>query len=68
MSKNDYYWMLVTPDRFELPMVVADTCAELASMVGKTAHNVHNAVTTAEARGSKSRYRRVLREREEKAK
>ena len=55
--------MLVSPDKYELPIAIADTCGELARMLGKTEKNVYNAVMLAEKRGSKkSRYRRVLKE------
>lgn len=58
-----YYWMLVSQDKYEWPLVIADTCGELAQMLGKTEKNVYNAVMLAEKRGSKnSRYRRVLKE------
>lgn len=32
MSEN--IWMQVTPDEYELPMLVADTANELAQMIG----------------------------------
>lgn len=58
-----YYWMLVSPDKYELPIAIADTCGELAQAIGKTEKAVYNAVTTAERRGSKrSQFRRVLKE------
>lgn len=58
-----YYWMLVSPDKYELPIAIADTCGELAQMLGKTEKSVYNAVTFAERRGSKrSQFRRVLKE------
>lgn len=58
-----YYWMLVSPDKYELQIAIADTCGELAQMLGKTEKNVYNAVMLAEKRESKnSRYRRVLKE------
>lgn len=57
--------MAVTKDRFELPIAVADSAAELADMVGKAEKTIHNAVAIAEKRGSKrTRYRRVLKEEE----
>ena len=58
-----YYWMLVSQDKYEWPLVIADTCGELAQMLGKTEKNAYNAVMLAEKRGSKnSIYRRVLKE------
>lgn len=60
---NRYYWMLVSRDKYEWPLVIADTCGELAQVIGKTEKAVYNAVTTAERRGSKnSQFRRVLKE------
>ena len=58
-----YYWMLVSQDKYEWPLVIADTCGELAMVIGKTEKAVYNAVTFAERRGSKrSQFRRVLKE------
>ncbi|MFQ9884039.1 MAG: hypothetical protein ACLRXV_13305 [Clostridium sp.] len=29
-----YYWLAVTPDKFELPMIVTETAKELALFLG----------------------------------
>lgn len=31
---GEYLWLVVTPDRYELPMAVADTAMELGRMLG----------------------------------
>lgn len=33
-------WMAVTPDKYELPMAVADTASELSLMLGLKKHGV----------------------------
>lgn len=38
-------WLKVTQDKYELPMVVADSPKELARIVGTTAHNIHSTIT-----------------------
>lgn len=32
---DKYLWLAVTPDKYELPIAVADTAAELGRMLGK---------------------------------
>ena len=34
-------WMAVTADRFELPIAVGDTAAELAGMLGRTRAQIY---------------------------
>ena len=34
MRKPEYYYLMVTKDELELPLVVADTAAELSRIVG----------------------------------
>lgn len=34
MRKNEYYWMVVTPDEYETPLAVAESSPELAEMLG----------------------------------
>lgn len=51
-----YLWLLVTKDKYELPILVADTANELAKMTGTTKNNVVSQIS----RGNKkSMYRRV---------
>ena len=33
-------WMKVTKDKYELPVAIADSCKELAEIVGKTSNTV----------------------------
>lgn len=36
-------WLQVTNDEYELPLAVADSCKELARMVGVTPQNIYEA-------------------------
>lgn len=51
-----YIWMEVTPDRYELPVAVADSLRALANLRGVTpaeiSHSVHKF-------GDRGKYRRV---------
>lgn len=38
-------YMAVTPDELELPMVVADSCAELAGIFNVKTHVVYSAIS-----------------------
>lgn len=38
-------WMMVTMDKFELPLVVADTAAELAQKCGTTENCIYSTVS-----------------------
>ena len=56
MMQGKYLWLLVTKDKYELPILVADTANELAKMTGTTKNNVVSQIS----RGNKkSMYRRV---------
>lgn len=54
-------YMLVTQDKYQLPLAVADTARELAQMVGVTESSVIACIR----RGYKSRYVRVYIDLEE---
>ena len=56
MQEKKYLWLLVTKDKYELPLAVADTANELARMTGTTKNNIVSQIS----RGNKkSMYRRV---------
>lgn len=57
-----YYWMLVSPYKYEWPLIIADTCGELAMTLGVEEGTIRSAVRQSEHRGRPSRYRRVLKE------
>lgn len=57
MDKIPVY-MLVTNDRYELPVAVEDTIYALARLVGVTESSVSKGVTRSEM-GGKSKYHRV---------
>ena len=51
--------MYVTKDKYELPLIVADTAAELARKLGILPDRVRSAYCHARQRGGKSRYVKV---------
>ena len=53
-------WLCVTPDQYELPMIVADSAKELARKAGVTAETVFSAVYRAEKYGTRSQYIRIV--------
>lgn len=56
----EYIWMLVTTDKYELPLAVAGSAKELGEMIGeKNYQNILSAVSHAKYRKNKSKYVRV---------
>lgn len=53
-------YMLVTQDKYELPLVVADSVAELAKLTGQKRSSVASAISHAKKKGFNSRYIRVI--------
>lgn len=51
--------MCVTKDEFELPVCIADTAAELASLCGVSVHTVNSSIHRAKKGLYKSRFVRV---------
>lgn len=52
-------WMQVTKDKYELPVAIADSCKELAEIVGKTSNTVSSSITHSKERGNWTPYRKV---------
>ena len=52
-------YMLVTQDEYELPMIVEDTCVDLARKAEVTLATVHNSTSRRKLYGSKTRFVRV---------
>lgn len=55
MRTQQYLWMAVTADEYELPLVIEDTAAALARRLGVS----ENTVRTVEYRGKNERYRKT---------
>lgn len=51
--------MLVTTDKYELPLIVADSIAELAREIGRTPTDLYSAMSRARKRGGRCKYVRV---------
>ena len=53
-------WMLVTEDKYELPLVIADSAAELARLTHRSQQTIRGAVSRCETgKRKRCRYRRV---------
>ena len=52
-------WMKVTNDKYELPLVIADSSRELAKKLGLSKDSVSSAISKAKRRGTKSQYVKV---------
>ena len=59
-QKEQYVWLLITTDKYELPLAIADTAVELAGMLGVSPHSVssyYSKYTTGKQKNCK--YRKV---------
>lgn len=54
-----HVFMMITKDRYELPLAVADTRRELGRMLGVSPVTIANSITRARNNGQKSQYIRV---------
>ena len=63
MAKSNYFWVACTKDELELPLIVAETCVELAEKIGVTYSSIINA--TRRNGGSKKYIIRKVEEIEE---
>lgn len=57
--KPKYVWMLVSNDKYELPLYVADTAQELADILGIPVINVTSAMSHARRRGNNCKYKKI---------
>ncbi len=55
----DHVFMMVTKDKYELPVAVADTRKELGKILGVSPVTIANSITRARNNGQKSQYIRV---------
>ena len=56
---NEYVYLKVTHDKYELPLAVARTQAELALILGITENNIASSMSHARNQGKWSPYRKV---------
>lgn len=54
-----YIYMLITKDKYELPLAVANTKKELGDMVGVSPVTIANSIARSRRDGHKSKYVRV---------
>lgn len=54
-------YVAVTPDEYELPMIVADSAAELARRCGCKVHQVQNGITRNKHRQGRKFYNKATR-------
>ena len=57
--KQNSIYMLVTNDKYELPIVIADTLAELANKIGVRKNVISSAISHSKKKGFKSVYVKV---------
>lgn len=55
-------WMLVTKDKYELPLVVADSAGELGQMIGKSRNAIQSAESKARRTNRRCKYVKVEEE------
>ena len=60
---SEYIWMEVTTDKYEFPIEIADTCAELARKCGTSQNAIYSAISHAKKDGHKTSFCRVKIER-----
>ena len=58
--KEQYVWMKVTNDKYELPVLVADSAPELAKMLGCSPNNIYSSLSHAKHRRQNTTYRKVV--------
>lgn len=58
--KSNAVYMLVSQDKYELPLIVADSVAELARLTGQKRSSIASAITNAKKKGFNSRYIKVV--------
>lgn len=58
-------WMLVSKDKYELPLMVCDSVAELARRVGRQPVNIYSAISKGKKRGYRCQYVKVTIDEEE---
>lgn len=60
-----YLWMKVSMDKYELPLIVCDSAAELARRIGVPQVNIRSAISKAKSRGYRCKYVKVAIDEEE---
>lgn len=60
-TESRYYWMIVTRDALELPLIVAESAAELAKMTGIDVMTIRKGERQGRVRGGVCMYKRTLK-------
>lgn len=60
MRGRKVVYMIVSMDKYELPLAIADTMQELAEMTGVKRSTIASAISHAKKSGCRSRYVRVV--------
>ena len=60
-----YIWMMVTRDKYELPLAIADTARELSELTGLHKTSIMKGALSYEAGSKCSRFRKVRVDRNE---
>lgn len=65
-TKTRSLYLLVSSDKYELPLAVADSIRELSALIGVREDAIRSAMSKARKRGNRCRYVKVVIEEEEK--
>lgn len=65
-TKTRSLYLLISSDKYELPLAVADTTRELSALIGVREDAIRSAMSKARKRGNRCRYVKVVIEEEEK--
>ena len=65
-TKTRSLYLLVSSDKYELPLAVADTTRELSALIGVREDAIRSAMSKARKRGNRCRYVKVVIEEEGK--
>ena len=60
-TESPYYWMIVSRDEIELPLVVADSALELSKLTGIDIGAIRKGERQGRVRGSITMYKRTLK-------
>lgn len=53
-------YMMVSSDRYELPLAVADSIKELSLLTGKSSSTIRTQIRRAKTQGRKSQYIKII--------
>lgn len=58
-------WMKVTSDKYELPLIVEDSCHKLAERCGVQSQSISKAIWNAKRHGGRCEYVKILEDKDD---